>query len=69
VPFIALGAWHLSVLFRCLAPIGPHEKTIADEPQTKSILDLAQEHGIDMTKVRDSNDLLDVLTGKRSHEE
>jgi len=46
-----------------------HELATVDTPQKKSILDLAREHGFDMTNVRDNHDILDVLTGKRSHED
>jgi DNA-binding transcriptional regulator YiaG len=46
-----------------------HQKTTDNLPQDTSILDLANQHGFDMTKVRDNQDIVDVLSGKRSHEE
>lgn len=46
-----------------------HQKSVAEKQEAKSILDIAREQGIEMTNVRDNQDIIDVLTGKRSHED
>ncbi len=35
----------------------------------KSIREVANEHGLDLSRVRDQGDVLDVITGKRMHDE
>jgi len=46
-------------------------KSILDsmEPRKKTVLDLARETGMDLSGVKDQRDLVDVVTGKRMHEE
>ncbi len=46
-----------------------HRQPRADDSLPKSILEIAKEHGIDTSRVRDNQDIVDVLSGKRTHED
>jgi transcriptional regulator with XRE-family HTH domain len=50
--------------FRAIARAKGSRQTVAPQGK-KSLAQIAQEHGIDMTRVSEQNDQIDIVTGKR----